>query len=100
MIVAHTGKHTVSVFDPTAEGATLQDKLALRLVTLNRKVIALLDNSKDLVDVLLGEVRSLIQKDFPEAEFRYFHKDSVSGARPELMKQVMECDAVITAVGD
>ena len=100
MTVAHADRRTVSVFDPTAEDATLQDKLARRLVTLDRKVIALLDNSKDLVDVLLGEVRSLIQKDFPEAEFRYFHKESVSGASAEIMKQVMECDAVITAVGD
>ena len=100
MNIAHAERNTVSVFDPTAEDAKLQDKLANRLVTLDRKVIALLDNSKDLVDVLLGEVKSLIKKDFPGAEFRYFHKDSVSGASAEIMKQVMECDAVITAVGD
>jgi hypothetical protein len=100
MNIAHTERRTIAVFDPTAEDTTLQDKLANRLVTLDRKVVALLDNSKDLVDVLLGEVKNLIKKDFPDAEFRYFHKDSVSGARPELMKQVMECDAVITAVGD
>ena len=100
MTVAHSKKRTVSVYDPTAEEGTSQDKLASRLATLDGKVIGLLDNSKDLVDVLLGEVRNLLQKDFPKAEFRYFHKESVSGARPELMAQVMTCDAVVTAVGD
>ena len=100
MNAAHSERRTVAVYDPTAEDAKLQDKLANRLVTLNGKVIALLDNSKDLVDVLLGEVRSLLQKDFPQAEFRYFHKESVSGASAEIMEQVMACNAVITAVGD
>ena len=90
----------ISLYDPTAEESTSQDKLARRPATLDGKVIALLDNSKDLVDVLLGEVRALLQQDFPHAEFRYFHKESVSGAKPELMEQVMACDAVITAVGD
>ena len=98
MTVTHPGK--TFVYDPTAEEGTNQDRLARRLPTLDGKVVGLLDNSKDLVDVLLGEVRNLLQKDFPRAEFRYFHKESVSGARPELMAQVMQCDVVITAVGD
>ena len=63
-------------------------------------MIALLDNTKDLVKELLGETQALLQKDFPNASFRYFRKESVSGAKPDLMEQVASCDVVVTAVGD
>jgi hypothetical protein len=91
---------TVTVFDPTANEATRQDRLAPRMETLDGKLIGLLDNTKDLVDVLLDEVKTQLAKDFPNARFKYFRKDSVSGAPPGLMEQVAQCNAVITAVGD
>ena len=53
-----------------------------------------------LVDTLLDEVKNLLQKDFPHAEFRFFRKESVSGAAPELLEEIAACDAVIGAVGD
>jgi hypothetical protein len=91
---------TVVVYEPVAEESGAQDALAQRLPTLEGKVIGLLDNTKDLVDTLLDEVKRLLQKDFPGAEFRYFRKESVSGARPDLMEQMAACNAVVTAVGD
>lgn len=91
---------TVVVYEPVAEDNAAQDALARRLPGLDGKVIGLLDNTKDLVDTLLDEVRELLQKDFPGAGFRYFRKESVSGARPDLMEQVAACNAVVTAVGD
>ena len=100
MAVSNPERRTVLVYDPTAEEGTSQDKLALRLASLDGKVVGLLDNTKDLVDTLLNEVQVLLQKDFPKAEFRYFRKDSVSGAPPALMHEVAQCDAVVTAVGD
>lgn len=100
MTLATVEKKTVPVYDPTAEEGGEQDALALRLPTLDGKVVGLLDNTKDLVDVLLGEVQDLLQKDFPKAEFRYFRKESVSGAPPGLMDKVAACHAVVTAVGD
>lgn len=93
-------QRTVKVFDPTADEETNQDKLAVRLASLDGKVIGLLDNTKDLVDTLLNEVQVLLQKEFPKAEFRYFRKDSVSGAPPGLLDQVAQCNAVVTAIGD
>ena len=63
-------------------------------------MVGLLDNTKDLADILLDEVKALLEKDFPKAEFRYFRKESVSGAAPELMESVAACDTVVTAVGD
>ena len=93
-------KRAVRVYDPTAEEAGEHDALAPRDATLDRKTIALLDNTKDMVEVLLGEVQALLKKDFPNAEFRYFRKESVSGAAPDLMEQLATCHAVVTAVGD
>jgi hypothetical protein len=100
MTATNAEKHTLLVYDPTAEETGEQDRLAERLSTCDGAVIGLLDNTKDLVDVLLGEVQSLLQKDYPRAEFRYFRKESVSGAAPELMDQVAACHAVVTAIGD
>lgn len=93
-------RREVLVYDPTADEGKLQDTLARRQATLDGKVIGLLDNTKDLADILLDEVKALLEKDFPKAEFRYFRKESVSGAAPELMESVAACDTVVTAVGD
>ena len=96
----NTARREVLVYDPTADEGKLQDALAHRHASLDGKVVGLLDNTKDLADILLDEVKVLLQRDFPRAEFRYFRKESVSGAAPELMAQVAGCDAVITGVGD
>ena len=93
-------KRTVLVYDPTADEGSVQARLAHGAPTLDGKVIGLLDNTKDLVDVLLGEVQVLLQKDFPRAQFRYFRKESVSGASPSLMDEIAACDAVVTGIGD
>jgi len=97
---ADTTRREVLVYDPTADEGRLQDALAPRHPSLDGKVIGLLDNSKDLADVLLDEAKALLQRDFPNAQFRYFRKQSVSGAAADLMEQIAECDAVITGVGD
>ena len=91
---------TILLYEPDAEEGSRQDVLARRLPTLDGKVVGLLDNTKDLVDTLLDEVKSLLQQDFPKAEFRFFRKESVSGAAPELLELIANCDAVVGAVGD
>ena len=93
-------KRNVLVYEPTSDEGAQQDALARRLPSLDGKIIGLLDNTKDRVDVLLGEIQDLLQKDFPKAEFRYIRKESVSGAAPAVMETVAACDAVITAIGD
>ena len=100
MTLTKTEQRTVLVYEPTAGEGAQQDALARRLPSLDGKVIGLLDNTKDRVDVLLGEIQALLQKDFPKAEFRYIRKESVSGAAPAVMETVAACDAVITAIGD
>jgi hypothetical protein len=91
---------TILLYEPVAEEDGRQDLLARRPATLDGKVIGLLNNTKDLVDTLLDEVKNLLQKDFPRAEFRFFRKESVSGAAPELLEEIAACDAVVGAVGD
>jgi hypothetical protein len=86
-------KREVLVYEPTADEDKTQDALARRLRSLDGKVVGLLDN-------LLDEVRAVLQEDFPTAQFRYFRKESVSGAAPALMEAVAACDTVVTAVGD
>jgi hypothetical protein len=93
-------KAKVRVYDPTAEGPGESDALAPRPADLNALTIGLLDNTKDMVDVLLEEVRMLLTADFPNASFRYFRKESVSGAAAGLMEQVAACDVVVNAIGD
>ena len=90
----------IRLLNPVAEEGSRQEALAPRAASLQGKVIALLDNTKPLVDTLLDEVKSLIQRDFPGIQFRYFKKESVSGAGPELMEQLATCGAVVTAIGD
>ena len=95
-----TKVRTVLVYEPVADADKTHVELAHRLPTLEGKEIALLDNTKDLVDTLLDEVRNLLGKEFPGARFRYFRKESVSGARHDLLEQIAACDAVVTAIGD
>ncbi len=92
--------NTVLVYEPLGHAAKGQDALAPRPATLDGKVVALLNNTKDLVDSLLDEVKNLLAKDFPAAEFRFFRKESVSGAAPALLEEIAHCDALVTAVGD
>jgi hypothetical protein len=95
-----TTRREVLVYEPTADEGKLQEALARRHASLDGKVVGLLDNTKDLADILLDEAKAVLQRDFPGAQFRYFRKESVSGAAPDLMEAVASCDAVITAVGD
>ena len=97
---ATANRRTIRLHDPVADEGSNQETLAVRAGSLQGKVVALLDNTKPLVDTLLDEVRTLLQKDFPGVELRYFKKESVSGARNELIEELAHCDAVVTAIGD
>jgi hypothetical protein len=100
MSAATGDKRTVLVYEPHAEESTEQQQVAARLPTLDGKVIGLLDNTKDLADELLEEVKKLLVQEFPRADFRYFRKKSVSGAAPEMLRELESCDAIVTALGD
>jgi hypothetical protein len=100
MVTSDEPRKTVLVYEPLGHAGAHQDALAPRLATLDGTVVALLNNTKDLVDSLLDEVKTLLAKDFPTAQFRFFRKESVSGATPALLDEIAGCDALVTAVGD
>src|ERR1043166_3707612 len=101
MTISNSQNRKVVVCDPTADENTTQDKLAPRLASLDGKIVGLLDNTKDLVDTLLNEVQVLLQKDFPNSQFRYFRKDSASGPAPALLdSELAQCSVVVTGIGD
>jgi hypothetical protein len=100
MAVSDANRQVFTVYDPTADEDEDQEPLAPRFTTLDRKTVGLLDNTKDLVEVLFDEVKTLLEKDFPETKFKYFRKHSVNGATAEMLNEIATCDAVISAVGD
>ena len=91
---------TIAVYEPLADVEKRQDALAERPASYDGKVIALLNNTKDLVDVLLDEVKAHLAQVYPGATFRNFRKESVSGASAEMLADLARCDAVVTALGD
>jgi hypothetical protein len=91
---------TTRVYEPCADEGHEQDALAPRPMSLDGKVVGLLNNTKDLVEILLDEVENLLHADYPRAQFRHFRKQSVSGAAADLLEELATCDAVVTAVGD
>ena len=90
----------VIFYDPVGEVDEQKHAIAPRLDTLDGKVIGLLDNTKHFADVLLQDIGELLRSDFPQARFRIFRKESVSGARPDTMRELALCHAVVTALGD
>jgi hypothetical protein len=91
---------TVLFYDPVADVDDRRHSIAPRLDSLNGKLIGLLDNTKHFADVLLNDVKELLLKDFPEARFRVFRKESVSGANAQTIRDLALCHAVVTALGD
>jgi hypothetical protein len=97
---AASAVRTILVYQPQADESPQDEPIAKRPASLNGAVIGLLDNTKDLADKLLEEVRDLLHKDWPTAQFRRFRKKSVSGADADMLERLATCDAVVTAVGD
>ena len=91
----------ITLYDPTADERVGQDSLAPRPTTLDGRVVGLIDNTKDRAEVILRQVEDQLRSQFPEAEFRYYRKQSVSGMGPQLEQKLTdEVHAVIAAVGD
>ena len=67
MVTSADIRNTRLVYEPLRHARKLQDALAPHPATLDGKVVALINNTKDLVDSLLDEVKTLITKYFPSA---------------------------------
>lgn len=93
---------TITVVDPTAEDAFERHALAPRPGSLEGATIGLIDNSKRMADVLLGELRDLLREHYGVAGFDYYRKANPSVPTPPevIQRLVAGCDAVVHGVAD
>lgn len=87
--------------DPTFEGSVAASAVAPRPPSLAGLTIGLLDNSKKGGRDLLAFMESRLRDEFGVGDVRHFRKPNLSAPAPQaLMDEVIQCDAVITAIGD
>lgn len=88
------------LIDPSAEESAETNPGAQRLDGLKGKRIGLLDNIKHNAVYLLEEVGERLQREHG-CEVRMVRKKTYTRfAEPQVMEQLADCDAVITAIGD
>ena len=92
----------MKIVNPAAEDIRPQLSLAPRLASLQGAKIALIDNTKHMAAVFLGELSQLLQKKYGVKEFEYYRKPHASvPIPPEVMQRlVATCDAVVHGVAD
>ena len=91
-----------SVFDPTEGPAPKAFTPAPRPLSLEGKVIGILDNGKLRSDVLLREVQELLRNEAGIADFVVVRKASAYRPAPdeELNDLARRADAVVAGIGD
>ncbi|MGQ4810605.1 hypothetical protein NKDENANG_04088 [Candidatus Entotheonellaceae bacterium PAL068K] len=92
---------SIRVLDPTAEGAAVTTRSTARLASLEGCTIGLLDNGKIRARELLDYMEEMLQSQYGVTQVRRFKKpDSSRPAPPNVMADIQQCAAVISAVGD
>jgi len=92
---------TVNVLDPTFDDNPSLPAMAQPLSHLAGSTIALLDNGKLNVSLLLDYVEAALTSDYQVGTVLRLRKPDASRPAPaEVTAQLANCDAVISAVGD
>jgi len=92
---------SLRVLNPTAEEAAITTTKPGQLTTLAGCTIGLLDNGKFHVHELLDHMEALLRLQYGVAHVRRFKKpDASRPAPPELITDMQQCQAIISAVGD
>jgi hypothetical protein len=92
---------SMRVLNPTAEEVVVTATKPGQLTTLAGCTIGLLDNGKLHVRELLDHMAVLLQSQYGVTHIRRFKKpDASRPAPPELISDMQQCDAIISAVGD
>ena len=91
----------IRVLDPTAEvDLGLVDNTA-RLESLQGRTIGLLDNGKIRVHELLNDMAEILLTQYGVAKVLRFKKPDASRPAPEdVVADMKQCDAIVSAVGD
>jgi hypothetical protein len=89
------------VFDPTFEEAAVTASSPVRLTSLEGRTVGLLDNGKIRVRELLDHVEEMLRSRYGVARVRRLRKpDASRPAPPEVIADMKQCEAIISAVGD
>ena len=92
---------SIRVLDPTFDDATMTTTRPGRLATLQGRTIGLLDNGKLRVYELLNAVEEILRSQYGVTNVVRLKKpDASRPAPPEIIADMKQCDAVISAVGD
>ena len=92
---------SIRVLDPTFDDATTATARPDRLATLHGRTIGLLDNGKIRVYELLNYVEDILRTQYGVTNvIRLKKPDASRPAPPEVIADMQQCDAVISAVGD
>jgi hypothetical protein len=89
----------ISVYVPTGAVDTRSKKLAPRLKSLEGARIGILDNCKELADVVLRGVAAALERDHGVTRVKFWQKSYLGIASPYAQEMAAECDAVINGVG-
>jgi len=91
----------MEILDPTPERPAATVPAAPALPDLVRARIGLLDNSKIRVDRFCDFVEEILRAEYGVADVLRRRKRNASAPAPdEVMGDLLDCDAVISAVGD
>ena len=92
---------SLRVLDPRAEDAVATASRPARLASLEGRTVGLLDNGKIRVRELLDHMEDILRSRYGVANVLRLRKpDASRPAPPEVMADMQQCAAVISAVGD
>lgn len=92
---------SLRVLDPRAEDAIATASRPARLASLAGQTIGLLDNGKLRVRELLDHMEDMLRSRYGVANVLRLRKpDASRPAPPEVIAEMRQCAAVISAVGD
>ena len=92
---------SIRVLDPTAEVAADTADIPARLTSLQGRTIGLLDNGKIRVHELLDYVEDIFRSQHGVAHVLRLKKPDASRPAPdEVIAEMKQCDAIVSAVGD
>ena len=92
---------TLRILDPTFDAGEAIEETVSRLVSLSGRTVGLLNNRKLNVDKLLDHIEELLRTQHDVSHVVRIDKPDASRPAPDdVIGDLKECDAVISAVGD
>lgn len=92
---------SIRVLDPTAQESRAAIQDTPRLVSLAGRTVGLLDNGKIRARELLAYIEDMLCSQHGVARVVHLRKpDASRPAPPEVVAEMRQCDALISAVGD